>query len=96
MNTRLQNPIAMIAVQSSLLEYVVKRVGEDHIRQAKNWLFYDQRIEFIDDVINRYWSDQLLHDAVENIVVTITDQLLAMRAEAVSALTRSKAIGSVT
>jgi hypothetical protein len=84
---QIQNPIALMAVQSSLAEYLVKCMGEDHILQASRCFFYDQRIQYIDSVIKRWWSDQLL--ITTGAAMSITEQLLSLRADAVSALNRS-------
>lgn len=85
-STRQASDVQTISsVSAKVLGNLIDRLGEDHLRQARNWHYHDQRADFIRHVLRRYWSGEELNALFPAKVHSVTAQLETLLAQAEAA-----------
>lgn len=60
MHAMTTKPMTLSSATGNALGSLLEKLAEEHIRAAKNWVFWDQRRDYIEEVVTNYWSDPLL------------------------------------
>lgn len=61
---------------------MIECAGPDHVRQAQGWCYPDQRIDFIDEVMARYWNKPEISSLAGEKAQPFIAALMDMRAAA--------------